>query len=117
MGYYSAGTVEFIVSGADKTGQGFYFLEMNTRLQVEHPVTEFDHRARSGRADDPRGGWPEIARPDPGRDVKLDGWAIETARLCGGSVSRLPALHRKVDPVQAAGPQPNGEGDAEGPRR
>src|SRR3569832_63880 len=36
--YYSAGTVELIVSGADKTGQVFFFLELMIRLQVEHRV-------------------------------------------------------------------------------
>jgi propionyl-CoA carboxylase alpha chain len=75
VGYYSAGTVELIVSGADPSGESFYFLEMNTRLQVEHPVTEaitgidlVEQMIRVAYGE-------KLAFGQD--DIGIDGWAIE----------------------------------------
>ncbi|MEZ5564971.1 MAG: acetyl/propionyl/methylcrotonyl-CoA carboxylase subunit alpha [Gammaproteobacteria bacterium] len=89
--YESAGTVEFIV---DKN-RNFYFLEMNTRLQVEHPVTEIITgldlvelmiRVAAGEK-----------LPLQQKDVKLNGWALE-ARVYAEDPFRnfLPSIGRLV---------------------
>ncbi len=113
VGYYSAGTVELIVSGADMTGQGFYFLEMNTRLQVEHPVTE----AITGL--DLVEQMIRVAAGEPlgfGQDdVRLDGWAIENRVYAEdpyrGFLPSIGRLVRYAPPESSAAPYSSGERD------
>jgi len=106
VGYYSAGTVELIVSGADPTGESFYFLEMNTRLQVEHPVTEaitgidlVEQMIRVAAGE---------KLPFAQADIGIDGWAIET-RVYAEDPYRgfLPSTGRLVQ----YDPPPTGKGD------
>jgi propionyl-CoA carboxylase alpha chain len=100
VGYTSAGTVEFIVDG----GRNFYFLEMNTRLQVEHPVTELitgvdlvEQMIRVAN-DEPL--------PFKQSDLKINGWAMES-RLYAEDPYRnfLPSIGRLTryrPPVEGA---------------
>ncbi|MGB1023259.1 MAG: biotin carboxylase N-terminal domain-containing protein [Paracoccaceae bacterium] len=103
VNYTSAGTVEFIVDG----NRNFYFLEMNTRLQVEHPVTELitgvdlvEQMIRVAYGE---------KLPFAQKDVTLTGWAMES-RLYAEDPYRnfLPSigrLSRYRPPVEvAAGP-------------
>ena len=100
VGYDSAGTVEF-VAGQDKS---FYFLEMNTRLQVEHPVTELitglDLVEQMIR----------VAAGEPlgfkQSDLRIDGWAIESRIYAEDPYRKfLPSIGRLVRY------QPPAEGD------
>ena len=102
VGYTSAGTVEFIVDG----DRNFYFLEMNTRLQVEHPVTELitgvdlvEQMIRVANGE---------PLPFAQADLKINGWAMES-RLYAEDPFRkfLPSigrLSRYRPPAEVASP-------------
>ena len=85
VNYESAGTVEFLVDSSKK----FFFLEMNTRLQVEHPVTEFTTEIDIVR---------EMILIASGRDLSFDqsqvninGWAIESRIYAEDPNSFMPS--------------------------
>jgi 3-methylcrotonyl-CoA carboxylase alpha subunit len=93
VNYVGAGTVEFIVEQPPEGGMRFYFMEMNTRLQVEHPVTEaitgldlveWQLRVASGEP-----------LPLTQEQLRIDGHAIE-ARICAETPDNqfLPATGR-----------------------
>ena len=96
VGYSSAGTVEFLVDPQ----RTFYFLEMNTRLQVEHPITEFITgfdlveqmiRIAAGQR-----------LPFAQEDIKSNGWAFESRVYAEDPEKYLPSigrLSRYIEPV------------------
>nr|WP_016926442.1 acetyl/propionyl/methylcrotonyl-CoA carboxylase subunit alpha [Rickettsia conorii] len=91
VGYYSAGTVEFIVD----SNKNFYFLEMNTRLQVEHPVTELITGIDIVEEMIQIAAGEKLSFTQD--DVKLKGWAFES-RICAENPSRgfLPSSGRII---------------------
>ncbi len=115
VGYTSAGTVEFIVDADRK----FYFLEMNTRLQVEHPVTELitgvdlvEQMIRVAAGE---------ALPFAQADLKINGWAMESRLYAEDpyrnflpSIGRLTRYRPPVEGATARGIVRNDTGVFEG---
>jgi acetyl/propionyl-CoA carboxylase alpha subunit len=101
VGYRSAGTVEFLL---DESG-AFFFLEVNTRLQVEHPVTELVTGLDLARLQILLAAGHSLDELLPDGAPQPRGWALE-ARICAESPEQgfLPAAGRLAVVVEADGP-------------
>jgi propionyl-CoA carboxylase alpha chain len=96
VGYVSAGTVEFLVDSK----RNFYFLEMNTRLQVEHPITEYitgidlvEQMIRVAAKQ-------KLSMKQ--EDIKFKGWAVESRVYAEDPEKYLPSIGRLskyIEPV------------------
>ena len=97
LGYTNAGTVEFVV---DKH-RNFYFLEINTRLQVEHPITEmitgFDLVEEQIRI---ASGEPLSIKED---NLKWNGWAIEARIYAEDSENFYPSPGKIISYIEPSG--------------
>ncbi len=109
VNYDSAGTVEF-VAGQDKS---FFFLEMNTRLQVEHPVTEMitgldlvEQMIRVAAGE-------KLAFKQ--KDLKINGWAIESRIYAEDPYRNFLPSHRP--PVRYQPPAEEAQDGVHGPQR
>eukprot|EP00842_Homolaphlyctis_polyrhiza_P003497 jgi/Hompol1/4148/HPOL_003495-RA len=98
VGYYSAGTCEFLVDPK----RNFYFLEMNTRLQVEHPITEYITGLDLVE---------QMIRVAAGQklnfkqsDVKINGWAFESRVYAEDPEKYLPSIGRLNKYIEPAIP-------------
>ena len=115
VGYTSAGTVEFIVDG----NRNFYFLEMNTRLQVEHPVTELITGVDLVEQMIRVAGGEKL--PFSQSDLKINGWAMESRLYAEDpyrgflpSIGRLSRYRPPVEVATATGVVRNDTGVYEG---
>lgn len=96
VNYWSAGTVEFLVDSK----RNFYFLEMNTRLQVEHPITEYitgidlvEQMIRVAANQ-------KLAMKQD--DIKINGWSIESRVYAEDPEKYLPSigtLNKYIEPM------------------
>jgi len=101
--YRGAGTVEFLVAGSGDS-QGYYFLEMNTRLQVEHPVTEIRYGVDLVAWQIAVANGDALPYDQSELDAMVRGWAIECRIYAEDPIKFLPSPGTITELRVPAGP-------------